>query len=200
MRQVWLRYHGSVGNWQVRGQIPLLSLYQEKEELLTKIYSRKRPYRLVSAYIDGDIPKESYLKIKEELMKEKLYLNQQKQDFGQKGKNWIELLRSFILDTKKANFLASSDDYLEIKEFVRKVGTNPQLFNKSVSFSFCPPFDFVAKINSKIPAEPRAERGARRGCRRRRPQQIAYGGPRGTRRVARRQAKPRRRILATWAP
>lgn len=40
--------------------------------------------KLVSAYIDGDIPKESYLKIKEELMKEKLLLNQQKQDFEQK--------------------------------------------------------------------------------------------------------------------
>jgi hypothetical protein len=117
--------------------------------------------KLVSIYIDGDIPKESYLRIKEELMKEKLLLNQRKQDFEQKRKNWIEPLRSFILDTKKAKNLASSDDYYEIKEFVRKVGTNSQLFNKSVSFSFIPPFDFLAKINSKILAEPRAERGAR---------------------------------------
>ena len=117
--------------------------------------------KLVSTYIDGDIPKESYLKIKEELMKQKLLLNQQKQDFGQKGKNWIEPLRSFILDTKKANFLASSDDFYEIKEFIRKIGTNPKLFNKSVSFSFYPPFNFLAEMKSKILAEPRAERGAR---------------------------------------
>ena len=92
--------------------------------------------KLVSSYIDGDIPKESYLKIKERLMKEKLLLNQQKQDFGPKGKNWIEPLRSFILDTKKVNFLTSSNDYFEIKGFIRKTGTNPQLFNKFVSFSF----------------------------------------------------------------
>ena len=117
--------------------------------------------KVVSYYIDGDIPKESYLKIKEELIKEKLHFSQQKQDFGQKGKNWIEPLRSFILDTKKANKLASSDNFYEIKEFVRKVGTNPQLFNKSVSLFFSPPFDFLAKMNSKILAEPRAERGAR---------------------------------------
>jgi hypothetical protein len=117
--------------------------------------------KLVSTYIDADIPKESYLKKKEELMRRKLLLNQQKQDFEQKGKNWIEPLRSFILDTKKANKLASSDDFYGIKEFVRKVGTNPQLFNKSVSLSFIPPFDFVAEIKSKILAEPRAKRGAR---------------------------------------
>ena len=123
--------------------------------------NQKRLDNLVSAYIDGDIPKENYLKIKEELMKEKLLLNQRKEDFEQKGKNWIEPLRRFILDTKKANILAPSDNFSEIKEFVRKVGTNPKLFNKSVSFSFVPPFDFVAKINSKILAEPQAKRGAR---------------------------------------
>lgn len=117
--------------------------------------------KLVSAYIDGEIPKESYLKKKEELMKEKLLLNQRRQDFEQKRKNWIEPLRNWILDTKEANKLASSDNFYEIREFVRKVGTNPQLFNKSVSFSFIPPFDFLAKMNSKILAEPRAERGAR---------------------------------------
>ena len=121
--------------------------------------NQERLDKLVSSYIDGDIPKESYLKIKEKLMKEKLLLKQQKQDFGQKGKNWIEPLRAWILDTKKANFLASSDNFSEIKEFIRKVGTNPQLFNKSVFFSFCSPFDFLAsRLARSRAAEPQARR------------------------------------------
>jgi hypothetical protein len=57
--------------------------------------------KLVSAYIDADIPKEIYLKKKDELMSERAMLTSQLEDFGQKGKNWNEPLRSFILDTKR---------------------------------------------------------------------------------------------------
>jgi DNA invertase Pin-like site-specific DNA recombinase/sulfur relay (sulfurtransferase) DsrC/TusE family protein len=148
-----------VGEWEKEETRSSQTFIQNLERKIEE--NQVKLDKLVSLYLDGDIPRESYLKKKEELMKEKLHLNQQKQDFGQKGENWIEPLRSFILDTKKANFLASSDDYHEIKEFVRKVGTNAQLFNKSISFSFCPPFDFVASRLARSPAEPRAERGAR---------------------------------------
>jgi len=92
--------------------------------------------KLVSSYIDGDIPKESYLVKKEELLKQKVSLASQKSDFGRMGKNWIEPLRSWILDIQKAEKLSQGDSFGEIKAFVQKVGTNHQLLDKSVSFSF----------------------------------------------------------------
>ncbi|TSC92439.1 MAG: recombinase, partial [Candidatus Berkelbacteria bacterium Licking1014_7] len=58
--------------------------------------------KLVSAYIDGDIPKENYLPKKEELLKQKVSLANDLEDFGQTGKNWLQPLRAWILDTKKA--------------------------------------------------------------------------------------------------
>ena len=100
--------------------------------------------KLVSAYIDGDIPKESYLTKKEELLKQKSAFNQEKDNSRQTTKNPLEPLRQWILDTKKANFLASSDDYHQIREIIPKIGTNPRLEDKSFSLPLIPPFQFLA--------------------------------------------------------
>ena len=69
--------------------------------------------KLVSAYIDGDIPKESYLTKKEDLLKIKVSLAEIKNQPNKK--NPLEPLRRWILDTKKASSLAFSDNYAEMK-------------------------------------------------------------------------------------
>ncbi len=114
--------------------------------------------KLVSAYIDGDIPKENYLVKKEKLLKQKVSLASQKSDFGRTGKNWIKPLRSWILDIQKAEKLSQSDSFGEIKAFVQKIGTNHQLLDKSVSFSFNAPWDSAA---SRLAGRATAERRSR---------------------------------------
>src|SRR3989344_3898765 len=71
------------------------------------------------------------------------------------GKNWIEPLRSWILDIQKAKKLSQGDNFEDIKAFVQKVGTNHQLLDKSASFSFSAPWDFLAQFL--------ARRASRRG-------------------------------------
>src|SRR3990167_3339631 len=61
----------------------------------------------------------------------------------QERKNWVEPLREWILDMKKATQLVSSDNFFEIRDYFKKVGTNLQLRDKSVSVSFCPPTEFA---------------------------------------------------------
>src|SRR3989344_847224 len=75
---------------------------------------------LITLYLDGDIPKVNYLAKKDELL------------------------------LKKATQLVSSDNFFEIRDYFKKVGTNLQLRDKSVSVSFCPPteFAFACKTNS----------------------------------------------------
>ena len=102
--------------------------------------------KLVSAYIDGDIPKENYLPKKEELLKQKVSLANDLEDFGRTGKNWLQPLRAWILDTKKADSLTKSDNFHEIKSFVQKIGTNPTLSDKIVSYNFVPSFNFLAEF------------------------------------------------------
>ncbi len=75
-----------------------------------------------------------------------LALTNQESDFGRTGKNWIKPLQSWILDIQKAKKLSQSDNFEDIKVFVQKVGTNHQLLDKSASFSFSAPWDFLAQF------------------------------------------------------
>ena len=111
---------------------------------------------LVTLYLDDDIPKENYLSKKNELLKQKVSLIQRKESARAERKNWVEPLREWILDIKKATQLVSSDNFFEISDYFKKIGTNSQLRDKSISVSFCPPTEFA--FNSKTistPAEPR---------------------------------------------
>src|SRR3989338_11214481 len=86
--------------------------------------------KLVSTYLDGDIQKQTYLKKKDEISLASAVLEQKKKDFENGRKNWVEPMREWILDTKQADFLSKSETYHEIKTFVQKIGTNPQVCNK----------------------------------------------------------------------
>src|SRR3989344_8476412 len=116
--------------------------------------------KLISAYIDGDVPKDSYLVKKEELIKQKV--NLLNTSLGQQSQKWIEPLRQFILTTKKASFLASSDDYRGMKDLIQKIGTNPTLTDRSLDSAFTPPFQFLASSRAgftpSIPFAPTARR------------------------------------------
>ena len=98
---------------------------------------------LVSLYLDGDIPKENYLSKKNELLKQKVSLAQKMESARTEKKNWVEPLREWILDMKKATQLLSTDNFFEIRDYFKKIGTNSQLRDKSVSVSFCPPTEFA---------------------------------------------------------
>ena len=131
-----------VGEWEKENVHSSQSFVQNLEAEQSEVSAKLD--KLVSTYIDGDVPKESYLAKKEELMMRKLALTNQKEDFGRMGKNWIEPLRSWILDIQKAKKLSQDDNFEDIKSFVQKVGTNHQLLDKSASFSFSAPWDYVA--------------------------------------------------------
>ncbi|TSC62135.1 MAG: recombinase [Parcubacteria group bacterium Greene0416_14] len=144
-----------VAEWEKEKVHSLQTFVQNLETKRTA--TQEKLDKLISAYIDGDIPKENYLKKKEELLKQKVSLASQKSDFGRTGKNWIEPLRSWILDIQKAKKLAQGDNFEDIKAFVQKVGTNHQLLDKSASFSFSAPWDYVALRKAQShQAEPRS--------------------------------------------
>ena len=98
-----------------------------------------RMEKLVSTYLDGDIPKEIYLTNKDEVMRALATLKDKLKDFEHGRKSWVEPLRKWVLDTKQADFLANSDELHEIKAFVQKIGTNPMVRDKSAHFSFSAP-------------------------------------------------------------
>ena len=112
--------------------------------------------KLVNAFLDGSIEKETYLAKKDELIKTKTDLNKRKSDFGRKGNNWIEPLREWILAAHHAEKLASSNEFDEIKSFAEKIGTNRRLLDRKLIFDFVCPFDFVPKYTEKCERSPAA--------------------------------------------
>ncbi|MBL4644700.1 MAG: recombinase family protein [Candidatus Pacebacteria bacterium] len=111
--------------------------------------SEVRLEKLVSTYLDGDVPKDIYLKKKDVLMRTTLTLKEKKKDFEHKGNNWVEPLREWILDTKQANFLSSSIDFKEISSFVKKIGTNPTVLDKSARFGTSVLSEFVCAYRTE---------------------------------------------------
>ena len=114
--------------------------------------SEARLGTLVESYLDGDIPKDIYLKKKDKIMRATLTLKEKKKAFRKQGKYWVEPLREWILDTKQAAFLSSSDDFSEIAAFVKKVGTNPLVRDKTARFSVPSPFGFVLQGKARFPS------------------------------------------------
>ena len=110
--------------------------------------AEERMEKLVSAYLDNDIPKDIYLKRKDETMRLLASLKGEKKDFENGKIKWVEPLRAWILDTKQAMDLGSSDNMDEIADFVRKVGTNPRISGKSPFFGFSPSSENTARLRA----------------------------------------------------
>jgi len=113
--------------------------------------------KLVNAFLDGVIDKEVYLVKKDELIKTKIDLFQEKTDFGRKGNNWIEPLRDWIKTAHHAEKLALSEDFYEIKIFVEKIGTNRRLLDREVLLDFQRPFDLIPEYKRVYEERNRAE-------------------------------------------
>ena len=116
---------------------------------------------LITIYLDGDIPKENYLAKKDELLLQKISLTEKIDSARHERNNWVEPLREWILDMKKGAELISSSDFYEIRDYLKKIGTNPRMHNKSVSVSFCPPTEFARARNAEFLLSPYSAPSAR---------------------------------------
>ena len=98
---------------------------------------------------------------KNELLKQKVSLAQKMDSARAVRKNWVEPLREWILDIKKATQLKTSDNFFEIRDYFKKIGTNSQLRDKSVSVSFCPLTEFARTQNAEFLLSPYSAPSAR---------------------------------------
>ena len=106
--------------------------------------------KLVNAYLDGTIEKDIYLAKKNELVQTKTDLLEKKSDFGRKGNNWLEPLKKWIIDANYAKKLALSKDFMEIKSFTEKIGTNRRLLNREVVWEWREEWKILADFNAEF--------------------------------------------------
>jgi len=116
---------------------------------------------LVDLYLNHDIEREISLTKKDALMRQKLSLQDKSSSVRAERKNWVEPLRKWILDSKHAGFLATSENLHEMRDFLRSFGTNPALKDKTISISFCPPSIFARARQADFLISPHCAPSAR---------------------------------------
>ena len=92
--------------------------------------------KLINSFLDNTIEKEIYLKKKEELIKTKKDLINKKSNLKLKGNNWLEPLTDWIKTAHTAKRLTFSKNFMELKIFVEKIGTNHCLLGKKASWNW----------------------------------------------------------------
>ncbi len=89
---------------------------------------------LLDSRLDNEIDKDEYVKKKEILLNQKIKLEEDIEEIRREGNNWLEPLRDFILELNKAKKAAQTDNLLEIKTFLKNIGSNFILKGKKFEF------------------------------------------------------------------
>jgi len=119
---------------------------QNLKEELVKV--EKQLEKLLDVYLNEVISTEEYTNRKQKILTQKLELQEKIRDFEQKGLSWLEPAREFVLGLNCAEKLLVSENYAEIKTFLKNIGSNHILQNQKLSFCWKFPFNLAAEPRS----------------------------------------------------
>jgi len=123
-------------------KIVVQNLRKELSEIEVKLE------KLLDAYLNEVISTDEYTARKQKILTRKLELQERIKDFEQKGLSWLEPAREFVLKLNYAEKLRNSDNFSEMKTFLKNIGSNHILQNQKLIFSFKIPFNLVAEPRS----------------------------------------------------
>ena len=109
--------------------------------------------RLTDAYLAEALELAEFQQTKNALMAEKKTKEEKLSDFERKGNHWLELTRNWILEANQAKNLALQDNFSEMKNYLKKIGSNRRLAAGRLEIDFKKPFNLLANL----PAEARGE-------------------------------------------
>jgi site-specific DNA recombinase len=132
--------------WEEEERGKLRSFAQKRARSISEIQDKLD--RLVGGFLNGIIDRGTYLKKKEQLIRQKIRLEQEQADFGEGANQWVEPMREWLETAHKAGKLAFSDDYPQMKQLLEQIGTNRQVFHKKVEVEFVRPFDSLLRAKA----------------------------------------------------
>ena len=104
---------------------------------------------LLDAHLEKTITGEEYTAKKNKILARKIDIEQKLKDFERKGNRWLERTKNLILAAHQANSVALGDNFSEKKNYLEKVGSNPQLAERAVSVSFRNDWQILAEFNAE---------------------------------------------------
>jgi len=101
--------------------------------------------KLLSAYLDEVITPEEYTAQKQKMLDQRVELKEQIREIEDKGVSWLEPARAFVKSLSNATELVQTGDKSEMTTFLKQIGSNHILIDKSFSFSPKKPFQILAE-------------------------------------------------------
>ena len=101
--------------------------------------------KLLSAYLDEIVSAEEYSTQKQKMLDQRVELKEKIGEIENKGVSWLEPARAWVKSLNQAEKLLSSGDKSEMKTFLKQIGSNHILIDKSFSFSPKNEYKFAAE-------------------------------------------------------
>ena len=101
--------------------------------------------RINNGFADGSLDIQEFKELKNPLVPRKVELEEQIAVLEKSKTNRLEPLRNWILEANQAEKAVSGDNWLEMKSFLQKVGSNRLLRAQTLTVSFKKPFDLLAE-------------------------------------------------------
>ena len=106
--------------------------------------------RLNNAFADGSLAIDEFKEMKNPLVPKKVELEQRLISLEKSKTNRLGPLRSWILAANQANNLIYSENYLEMKTFLKTVGSDHLLQSQTLTVSFKKPWNLLAQTNLAV--------------------------------------------------
>ncbi|KKQ23214.1 MAG: Recombinase [Candidatus Wolfebacteria bacterium GW2011_GWC1_37_10] len=120
-------------------QVEIGVLKEQLAQIETKLQ------KLLDIYLADTLSTGEYAAKKEQLVSQKVTLNEKITDFETKGLSWLEPAREFVKSLNQATNLIQTDNLSELPTFLKNIGSNHILQNRQ--------FIFAPKIQYKLVAE-----------------------------------------------
>ncbi len=99
--------------------------------------------RLLDAHLAGALELSEFQEKKNALIEQKADLQQKLRDFERKGNHWLELTQNWIIEANQNKNLASSENFSEMKNFLKKAGLNRQIKDRKLFIDFKKPWNYL---------------------------------------------------------
>ena len=101
--------------------------------------------RLLDLYIGREIGPEEYQRKKAKFLNDKQALKEKIEEIEKGGGGWLEPAKAFLTSCNHAYFVAWQENPPAQKAFLKNLGSNFVLKDRTLSFSYASPFHLVAQ-------------------------------------------------------
>src|SRR3989304_3221884 len=122
--------------------------FAQKTENEIKVIDEKLE-KLMNAYLENALNLAEYREVKNKLVNQKQLLKDKLNAFGQKSNNRFELAAKFINSVKQAEIIALQENPVLGRDFLKKIGSNFRIAERTLSLDFKNAWKIAAKYNAE---------------------------------------------------